>query len=72
MSEETKCPDCELEEWTCQDLMGGGGAAINDNVDGLCTHPECHPRNGPLPCPGCLPSDIGQISGKAFHGPGKG
>lgn len=36
--------DC-LVSWPCQNLHGGTGSAIYDNVDGLCTHPECHPRN---------------------------
>lgn len=47
------CEDCkgeyimedELLEWPCQDLHGGTGTAIYSNVDGMCKHPECHPKN---------------------------
>ena len=35
----------ELKEYPCQQLMGGTGAAIYSNVDGLCSHPECNPEN---------------------------
>jgi len=31
------------DEWPCQQLLGGTGAAIYSNVDGMCTHPECKP-----------------------------
>lgn len=34
-----------LNEWPCQQLLGGTGASIYENVDGMCTHPECHPKN---------------------------
>lgn len=35
----------ELEkEYPCQLLHGGMGAGIRDNVDGLCSHPECKPE----------------------------
>ena len=34
-----------LDEWPCQALLGGAGFAIRENVDGMCTHPECHPAN---------------------------
>lgn len=34
-----------LDSWPCQQLHGGIGAGIRDNVDGLCTHPECHPSS---------------------------
>ncbi|MBA7559120.1 hypothetical protein ES708_00733 [subsurface metagenome] len=35
----------ELGEWPCQQLLGGTGAAIYSSIDGMCKHPECHPRN---------------------------
>lgn len=35
----------ELHEWPCQDLHGGRGAAIYNNIGGMCKHPECHPKN---------------------------
>ena len=35
----------ELDEWPCQQLCGGREAGIYDNIDGMCRHPECHPRN---------------------------
>ncbi len=44
----------ELHDWPCQDLHGGGGSAIYDNIDGRCKHPECHPRNK---CSGCQYED---------------
>lgn len=34
----------ELEEYPCQQLLGGSGAAIYSNTDGLCKHPECNPE----------------------------
>ena len=33
------------DQWPCQQLYGGKDADTRDNVDGLCKHPECHPRN---------------------------
>jgi len=35
----------EPDDWPCQQLMGGTGAAIYSNIDGMCRHPECHPYN---------------------------
>jgi hypothetical protein len=35
----------ELYDWPCQDLHGGRGSGIYNNIDGRCQHPECHPRN---------------------------
>ena len=35
----------ELIEWPCQQLLGGTGAAIYSNTDGMCKHPLCHPKN---------------------------
>ena len=35
----------DLLEWPCQQLLGGAGFAIYENVKGLCTHAECHPKN---------------------------
>ena len=35
----------ELNGWPCQDLHGGTGSAIYNNIDGMCQHPECHPHN---------------------------
>jgi len=32
-------------KWPCQALLGGAGTAIYMNVDGMCVHPECHPKN---------------------------
>lgn len=43
---------CDLDCWPCQDLMGGRGAAIYANENGMCRHPECHPRNRETPCCG--------------------
>ena len=37
----TFCPE---DEWPCQMLLGGVGAAIYENTDGMCTHPECNPN----------------------------
>ncbi len=34
-----------LVEWPCQQLLGGTGAAIYMSTNGMCQHPECHPRN---------------------------
>ena len=33
--------------WPCQQLLGGTGEAIYASIDGMCTHPECHPNNAP-------------------------
>jgi len=30
-----------LYEWPCEQLLGGGGAGIKDNVDGMCKHSGC-------------------------------
>lgn len=36
----------DLDEWPCQQLMGGTGEAIYAPfVNGNCKHPECHPSN---------------------------
>jgi len=32
----------QLTEWPCQYLQGG---FTKDQVEGLCTHEECHPRD---------------------------
>ena len=32
------------KEYPCQQLYGGTGAAIYENVEGLCSHPECKPE----------------------------
>ena len=29
----------DIHDWPCQDLYGGRGAAIYNNVDGRCQHP---------------------------------
>ena len=33
-----------LKEYPCQQLRGGTGVSIYENVDGLCSHPECEPE----------------------------
>ncbi len=33
----------EDKEYPCQQLHGGTGAAIYENIDGLCSHLECKP-----------------------------
>lgn len=33
----------EEKEYPCQQLLGGTGSAIYENVNGLCSHPECKP-----------------------------
>lgn len=35
----------DLDDWPCQDLYGGKGAAIYNSINGKCKHPECHPAN---------------------------
>ena len=35
----------ELFEWPCQMLHGGRGSALYFNTNGMCQHPECHPKN---------------------------
>ena len=37
--------DSDAYEWPCQFLLGGTGTAIYNNTDGMCQHPECHPKN---------------------------
>lgn len=34
-----------LKKYPCQQLLGGTGAAIYSNEEGLCNHPECNPEN---------------------------
>ncbi len=34
----------EDKEYPCQQLQGGTGSAIYENVNGLCVHPECKPE----------------------------
>ena len=45
LEQQSDVSEHDLLEWPCQQLLGGTGAAIYSNVDGMCKHPECHPRN---------------------------
>ena len=73
----------ELIEWPCQQLLGGTGAAIYSNTDGMCKHPLCHPKNNdviespppPAPteeiCPNCHEKaeriSLGYMCSKCFY-----
>ena len=35
----------EMDEWPCQQLLGGVGEALYSNANDMCKHDECHPKN---------------------------
>lgn len=55
--------DYDLDEYPCQQLLGGTGSAIYMNTDGMCSHPECNPANNEEYCWLCRGTGEGQSGG---------